>query len=277
MNILRILAFAVCAIGARADLSYDIQETIVGHPALGIKTKESIQHVTMKGGVVAIRRNDMLEVIDTERNLLTLIDYRSRSFATANWDEVQRADDQGFDSLPGGIHTELTQSGQPALWNGAAVKRDVLRGAISGGDAPGEFLVTSDWVDDVAGFAESQGPLETADRRHWQEVEAEVETLAFAHPERFAELLKVRKEADGRSPHLCFEVHSLKELRLAPDAPLLKTVGPEYQKRPLLSIETEVMNLSADPVDPGAWLVPDGFEQVEFQVLLTQKVLRHYQ
>jgi hypothetical protein len=276
MNIVRILALAVCAFAAQADLSYDIRETIVAHPALGMKTKESIQHVSMKGGVIAIRRNDMLEIIDTERNLITLIDYRSRTFATSNWYEVQRSDEQAFDALPLGIHTELVQSGQPAVWNGAAVKRDVLRGAISGGEAPGEILVTSDWVDDVAGFTESRSALEDADQRHLLEIEAEIETSVFTHPERFEDLLKARKDASGGVSHLYFQIHLLKELRLAPDAPLLKSVGPEYRRKPVLSIEIEVMNLSADPVDAGAWLVPDDFQPAEFQVLLAQKVLRQY-
>jgi hypothetical protein len=269
-----ILVFALCAIPVRADLSYDVRETTVAHPSLGMKTKESLVHVTIKIGTVATRQNDIVQVVDTERNLITLIDYRTQTFATSNWDEAQRGDDRGFDSIQAGIRSELIQSGQVAEWNGIAVKRDLARTAIAGGEAPGELLITSDWIDDIAGFAESRRALESGDDRHVRELEAEIQSLVLTHPERFADGLKIRKNAAGRGG---FQIHSLSEIRLAADAPMLKAIGPEYGSRPVMSVETEVMNLTAGEVDGGVFLVPRGFNKVEFGELLTQKYARrHY-
>jgi tRNA A-37 threonylcarbamoyl transferase component Bud32 len=172
-----------------------------------------------------------------------------------------------------GIRSELIQSGQASVWNGMPVKRDVARTVMTGGEAPGEILVTSDWVDDIPGFAESRRTLESGEDRHVQELEAEIQTLVFAHPERFADGLKVRKNAAGRS---AFHVHSLSEMRLAADAPMLKAIDPEHKNKAIMSVETEVMNIKAVDMGPATFLVPRGFEQVEFQVLLTEKYVRRH-
>jgi hypothetical protein len=239
-----------------------------------MKSKESLAHVMIQGASVAIRQNDIVQVVNAKLNLITLIDYRTRTFATSNWDEAQRGDDQGFDSISQGIRSALIQSGQATLWNGVAVKRDVARTVMTGGEAPGEILVTSDWVDDVTAFAESRSALEAGDDRHAAELEAEIQTLVLAHPERFADGLKIRKSAAG---HSAFQIHSLSEMRLAADAPMLKAIGPEYSGKPILSVETEVMNLKADEVDPGVFLVPPGFNEVEFKALTAEKYMRrHY-
>jgi hypothetical protein len=274
MKISPILALALCAIPVRADLSFDVRETTIAHPSLGMKTKASLAHVMIQGASVAIRQNDIVQVVNAKLNQITLIDYRTRTFATSNWDEAQRGDDQGFDSISQGIRSELIQSGQATLWNGVAVKRDVARTMLTGGEAPGEILVTSDWVDDVPGFAEGRSALEAGDDRHRAELEAALQTLVFAHPDRFADGLKIRKSAAG---HSTFQIHSLSEMRLAADAPMLKAIGPEYMSKPILSVETEVMNLKVDEVDPGIFLVPQGFNEVEFKVLVGEKyVRRHY-
>jgi hypothetical protein len=66
-------------------------------------------------------------------------------------------------------------------------------------------------------------------------------------------------------------------MRLAADAPMLKAIGPEYRNKPIMSVETEVMNIKAGDVDSGIFLVPPGFNQVEFKALLTEKYARrHY-
>lgn len=256
-----------------ADISYDVRETTTAHPALGLKSKETVAHVMFQGKRMAIRQDDMVQVVDAESNLITLIDYRTKTFATSNLDEVQREDDKGFDSIQAGIRSELVQSGAPAEWKGLAVKRDVARNTLTGGDAPGEIVVTSDWLEDVPGLQDSLAAMRPADERHTQEIYAELQTLVFEHPERFGDGLKVRKSALGRNG---FQVHSLSQMRLAADAPMLKAIGPEYASRPILSEETEVVNLNAEPVDPGVFLVPDGFEQVEFMELLRQKYSRRH-
>jgi hypothetical protein len=273
MKTLPMLALALFAIPVRADLSYDVRVTTIAHPSLGMKTKESVGHVMVKGGSVAMRQDDIVQVIDGELNLITLIDYRTQTFATSNWDEAQRDEDRGYDSLQPGIRSELIQSGQASTWNGVAVKRDVVRGVVTGGEAPGEFLITSDWVEDVPGFAESRRALEVGADRHVQELEAATQTLVFEHPERFADGLKIRKNAAG---HSAFQIHSLSEMRLAADAPMLKAIGPEYTSRPIMSVETEVMDIKAGEVDPGIFLVPRGFNKVEFRVLLKEKLIRRY-
>ncbi|MBZ5609491.1 MAG: hypothetical protein LAP38_14615 [Acidobacteriia bacterium] len=273
-TLLPTLALAFCALPSRADLSYDVRETTIVHPSLGMKTKESLARVMIKGGSVAVRQNDIVEVVDSQLNLITLIDYRTQTFATSNLDEVERDDDKGFDSIPQGIRSELVQSGQAAVWNGVAVKRDVSRTVMTGSEAPGEILASSDWVDDIPAFAEQRSALEAGDKRHVQELEAELQTLIFEHPDRFADGLKVRKSAAGVSG---FQIHSLTEMRLAADAPMLKAIGSESAKRPIMSVETEVMNLNAGDVDPGVFLVPRGFNKVEFRELLAQKYMRrHY-
>jgi hypothetical protein len=44
-----------------------------------------------------------------------------------------------------------------------------------------------------------------------------------------------------------------------------------------MSVETEVMNLTAGDVDAGVFLVPSGFNKVEFSELIAQKYARrHY-
>jgi hypothetical protein len=269
-----LVALALFGVPVRADLSYDVRETTIAHPSLGMKTKASLAHVMIHGASVAIRQNDIVQVVNAELNLITLIDYRTQTFATSNWDEAERDDDKGFDSIPQGIRSELVQSGQASVWNGVAVKRDVARTAMTSTEATGEILVTSDWVDDISGSVESRGALESSDDRHAKELEAEIQTLAFAHPERFADALKVRKNVAGRSG---FQIHSLTEMRLATDAPMLEAIGHEYRNKAIVSVETEVMNLKAGDVDPGIFLVPRGFNEVEFRVLLTEKyVRRHY-
>jgi hypothetical protein len=223
MKTAAILLFALCAIPLRADLSYDVRETTVAHSSLGMKTKESLAHVTIKSGSVATRQNDIVQRVDAERNLITLIDYRTQTFPTSNWDEAQRGDGRGFDSIQAGIRSELIQSSQVAEWNGVAVKRDVARTSIKGGEAPGELLVTSDWTDDIPGFTESRRALESGDDRHVRELEAEIQSLVLTHPDRFAGGLKIQKNAAGRGG---FQIHSLAEIRLAADALMLKTIVP---------------------------------------------------
>lgn len=273
MRALPVLALAILTLPLRADLSYDLSETQTASPILGMKNKQNLARVMIKGGMVAFRMNDMVQVANSELNLVTLIDFRTKTFATSNIDEVQREDDKGFDSIDAGINSELVSSGQPAVWNGLAVKRDVARTQIKGGQISGEVLVTSDWTDQLPGAAESRQAFAPDDDRHAQEVQAELQSLIFAHPERFADGLKIRKDAKG---HDSFQVHMLTEMRLAPDAPLLQAAGPEYANRPILSDEIEVTNLSVEDVDPGVFLVPDGFEQVEFLDLLKQKHLRRH-
>jgi len=172
---------------------------------------------------------------------------------------------------PIGIRSELIQSGQPALWNGLAVKRDVTRTVMTGGAAPGELTTTSDWVD-LAGYAGSLRALRAADDRHARELEAEIGKLAFSHGERLADGLKIRNNAAGRGG---FQIHSLAEIRLAGDAPMLQAIGAQYRNRPVLSVETEVLNLRAGRVDPAIFAVPAGFSEVDFNGLLEQKVYRH--
>jgi hypothetical protein len=62
MKTLPILALALCAVPVRADLSYDIRETTIAHPSLGMKTKESLAHLMIQGASVAIRQNDIVQV-----------------------------------------------------------------------------------------------------------------------------------------------------------------------------------------------------------------------
>jgi hypothetical protein len=165
----------------------------------------------------------------------------------------------------------MAQSGQPAVWNGVAVRRDVTRTVVTGGEAPGEITVTSDWIESVAGYARNMHPFEIADLRHTRELEAAVEALSFTNADRFADRLQIRKGVAGRRG---FQVHSLAELRMAADAPMLQAIGPEYRNKPVMSMETEVMNLSTNPVNPRIFIVPDGFHEVDFNGLLEQKVFR---
>ena len=273
MRTLRFVVLAAFAVSARADLSYDLRETTIAHPSLGFKTKENIVHVVIKTEMVATRQYDMVQVVESEANLITLIDYRTKTFATANLDEINRADDQGFDSIQEGVRSELIVSGQAAVWNGTPVKRDIARTAITGGEAPGELLVTSDWVEDVPGLADSRRSLEAGDHRHAQDLEAQIQIMFFQHPERFADGLKIRKNAQGRG---AFQIHSLAEMRLAADAPMLQAIGPEYKNRPIMSVETELTNLSADQADGSIFLVPSGFNKVDFTGLLREQYMRRH-
>jgi len=58
----------------------------------------------------------------------------------------------------------------------------------------------------------------------------------------------------------------LTEMRLATDAPLLEAAGPESARRPILSQEIEVTNLSVEDVDPGVFMAPSGFAKVDFSI-----------
>lgn len=273
MRTLAVAVLALCAAEARADLSYDVRVTVVAHPILGMKTKESLAHVMLRGASAAVRQNDIVQIVEPERNLITLIDFRTKTYATGNLDEVRRADDQGFDSIAAGIRSKLVQSGRPCTWKGVAVKRDVARTTMTGGEAPGEIVVTSDWIEDVKAFEESKAAFEEADERHARDLDAAIQTLLLTHPERFADGLKIRKNAAGRGG---FQIHSLAEMRLAEDAPMLKAIGPEYRDRPILSEETEVLRLDANPVDPAVFLVPSGFDKVDFSGLLEEMVARRH-
>jgi hypothetical protein len=274
MRILLVWALSLGFVSG-ADFSFDIRETTIVNPIFGMKTKENVAHVAIQGGSVAIRQNDIVQVSNGDLNQITLIDYRTRTFATSNLDELERAGDHGFDSIQQNSKSELVISAQPSVWNGIAVKRDVARMVLTGGEAPGEVRVTSDWIEsDPAGFAESRHALESAEEHHQQDIQTELHTLVFEHPGAFADALSIRKNAKGANS---FQVHSLEEMRLAADAPILQTIAPEYRDRPVMSRETEVIGLNAGNVDPGAFLVPSGFTKVEFSDLLREKYVReHY-
>lgn len=273
MKALPLLLAAISALTARADLTYDIRETRTVHPVLGMKNKVTVIHVVMQGERVAARQNDIVTMVDAPLNLIALIDYRTETFATASLDEVKRDDDLGFDSIQSGIQSELVASGEAAIWSGFAVKRDILRTTMTGGEAPGEILITSDWVEDVPGFAQTRQAMAAGDARYVQQLEAEIQILLFRHPDRFTDGLKIRKDAKGREG---FEVHRLSEFRLAPGAPMLEAVGPEYTDRPIMSEETELLNLNSNEADPGMFLVPPGFTQVDFKDLLQEDYSRRH-
>jgi hypothetical protein len=107
MKALSIILIAVFGASARAELSYGLRETTIAHPSLGFKTKENVLHVMVKSGVVATRQYDIVQVVESEGNLITLIDYRTKTFATASLDEI---DNKGFDSIQEGIGSELIVS-----------------------------------------------------------------------------------------------------------------------------------------------------------------------
>jgi hypothetical protein len=268
---------------AQAELSFDLRETITGHPSMVLKPTETTAHIYIQGGKIARRQNDIVQITDTEINLVTLVDYRDRKFATSSLDEVRRNREKDIDQLSPGFRStgesvssklkagEPVPSGQPAQWDGQAATRDVIRIEIMGEPGPAEWLLTIDSADNLPGWEASRRPLEATEARYDQELDAEINTLVFMNPDRFKDILKIRKTRNQRA---AIPIHSVAEFRLKPGAPLLETIGPDLAGQPLITKELEVLDLKSSGVDFNIFLVPPGFEQAEFGDLLIQQDLR---
>jgi hypothetical protein len=273
MRMLSAFVLVMCASHARAEFVFDLRETVTGHPSLVLKSTETNSRIFIRGGKIAKLQNQIVQIVDDENNLLSLVDYRDKKFATSTLSEAQRRRDLWFDQrFPGDIRIEAIASQQPAEWDGRATKRDVYRIKINNAPGPGEWLYTVDWsTGPPPDFEQTSRAIAATDERYDQELDAEIQTLVFMNRDRFKDLQKVRK---GQSKKAGLVIHSVAELRLKKGAPLLDTIGQELADQPLITKELEVVNFNVSPVDFNIFFVPSGFEQVEMNELLAQQDIR---
>lgn len=276
MRILSVFALLLSASHARAEFAFDLRETISGHPSLVLKTTEMTSHVLISGGKIAKLQNQIVQIVDYENSLLTLIDYRDKKFATSNLGEVQRNRDLDFDRLfPQDVRTEVMETGKAGEWDGRSIKRDVYRIKINTDPGPGEWIYT---VDSSAApppdFEQTRKAVASTDDRYSQELDAEIQTLTFMNIDRFKDIQKARNDVRDRNSLL---IHSLAEFRLKKGAPLLDTIGPEFADQPLITMEMEVVDFRLAADDFGILFVPPGFKQVDIHELLVQQDIRFHQ
>jgi hypothetical protein len=281
MRILSTLVLLLCACRVQAEIRFELRETISGHPSMVRKTTETTSHMYIRGGKIAKLQNQIVQIVDNENSLLTLIDFRDKKFATSTLGEAERNRDQMFDqNFPQDIRMELISSGEKAEWDGQATKRDVFRIQIDSEFGQGECIYT---VDSIAApppeFEPTGKAMDATERNYDQELEAEIQTLFFIHTDRFKDIQKARK---GESQKSSLLIHSVAEFRLKKGAPLLDAIGQELADQTLMTHEMEVVNFRSSPAeyvlgDPGGmdvFLVPPGFDQVEMHELLVQQDIR---
>jgi hypothetical protein len=273
MRILSALALLLCAGHARAEFAFDLRETISGHPSMVRKTTEITSHMFISGGKIAKLQNQIVQIIDHDSSLLTLVDYRDKKFSTLNLTEGTRDRDLRFDQKFGqDIRTELVQSGQSAEWDGRPVKRTVFRIQINSDPGPGEWLYTVDAsTEPPPDFEPTSRAISNTEDRYDQDLDAEIQALVFINIDRFKDLQKARKGDTGRS---ALVIHSVAQFRLKKGAPLLETIGQELAGQPLITEEMEVLDFKLEPIDFSIFLVPPGFEQVDMHELFVQQDIR---
>jgi hypothetical protein len=273
MRILSALGLLLCVGHARGEFAFDLRETISGHPSMVQKTTEITSHMFISGGKIAKLQNQIVQIIDHDSSLLTLVDYRDKKFATLNLTEATRDHDLRFDQKFGqDIRTELVQSAQPAEWDGRPVKRTVFRIQINSDPGPGEWLYTMDSsTEPPPDFEQTSRAIANSEDRYDQDLDAEIQALVFINIDRFKDLQKSRKRDTEKSGLL---IHSLAEFRLKKGAPLLEPIGQELAGQPLITEEMEVVDFKVAPVDFSIFLVPPGFEQVDMHDLYVQQDMR---
>jgi len=276
VRILSTLALLLCGGLAEAEFAFDLRQTISGHPSMVQKTTEITSHVFISGGKIAKVQNQIAQIVDHDSNLLTLVDYRDKKFATSNLNDALRNRDLEIDGQSGpDYRVELIHSGQAAQWDGRPVKRAVFRVQITSDPGPGEWLYTVDSsVAPPSDFEQTRRAIASTDDRYDQELDAEIQTLVFMNIDRFKGVQKARK---GDSEKGSLVIHSIAELRLKKGAPLLDTIGQGLVGEPLIRMEMEVTDFSLSPVDFSIFLVPPGFEQVDIRELFAQQDRRAYQ
>jgi len=274
MRILPVLALALYAGHARAEFAFDLRETVTGHPYFVLKSTEVTSRIFIHGGKIAKLQNQIMQIVDDENSLLTLVDYRDKKFATSTLGEIQRQRDLRFDQkFPGNVRIEAVTSGQRAQWEGRAIMRDVYRVKINDDPGPAEWLYSVDWsTGPPPDFEQTGRAIAANDDRYDQDLDAEIQTLVFMNNDRFKDLQKVRK-AQGKKSGLV--LHSVAELRLRKGAPTLDTIGQEFADRPVMTMELEIVDFSlSGNVDFRVFLVPPEFEKVDMQELLEQQDYR---
>jgi len=273
MKPLTALALLSCAASARAEFAFDLRETISGHPSLVLKTVETTSHMVILGGKIAKIQNQIVQIVDNENNLLTLIDYRDKKFATSSLAEAQRNRDLQFDQqFPQDIRIELVKSGQPAEWDGRSVKRDVFLVKINSEPGPGEWLYTVDSsTAPPPDFSQTSSAMASTEEHYDQELDAEIQTLGFMNMDRFKDIQKARKE---ESPKNTLVLHTLAEFRLKKGAALLETIGQQFADRPVITKEIEVVDFRLAADDTNVFAIPPEFEQVDMHELLVQQDIR---
>ena len=248
MGVRNALFVMIGACHLKAEFAFDLRETISGHPSMVLKTTESTSHVFVSGGKIAKLQNQIVQIVDHENSLLTLIDYHDKTFATANLAAAQRDRDVLFDKqFPQDIRSDLVSAGLPAEYEGRKVTRDIFRININSEPGPGEWLYT---VDSSTAPPPDFEPLarsaELTEAHYDQELDAEIQTLAFIHIDRFKDILKARR-AQNQRPALL--IHSVAEFRLKKGAPLLETIGQELVDQTLIVMEMEVVDFNFSAID----------------------------
>jgi hypothetical protein len=276
MRIVATFSLLLCASQARGEFAFDLRETVSGHPSLVLKTTEITSHMFISGGKIAKLENQIVQIMDHDSSLLTLVDYRDKKFATLNLTEATRDRDLGFDQQFGqDIRIELVQAGQTTEWDGRPVKRDVFRIQINSAPGPGEWLYTVDSsTAPPPDFEQTSRAIASTDDRYDQDLDAEIQTLVFMNIDRFKDLQKARKGDHEKSSLV---IHTIAEFRLKKGAPLLDSIGPELAGKPLITREMEVTDFSLSSVDQSVFLVPPGFERVDMHELYVQQDLRENQ
>lgn len=252
------------AAGARAELAFDIRQTISGHPAFVLKTSERVWHVQISGGMIAhLYPEEFTRVETIDSRQITLIDHRAKRFASRfRPSELGKQWTQpGSATGMAGVRVETLSAGVAAEWNGTAVKRDTIRIALQNAPGPGEWRLQLDVAENPPGFDLVRQRLEFARRRKDIEIEAMVATLAASPAELLGDVSAARSRRTMGVP-----VRTIGEFRLAPGAPLLFEIGAALTGYPLMTVEAEVEKLTTT-VDPNAFLVPAGYAEVDFAAL----------
>jgi hypothetical protein len=276
LTMVRVLSAILFTGLLRADIAFDLRETISGHPSMVRKTTEITSHIFIKGGRVARLENQIVQIVDNENSQLTLIDYRDKKFATEDLSEAKRNRDFHFDQeFPQDIRIELISSEQPAEWEGRKTRRDVFRIKINTDPGPGEVILTVDKsAEPPRDFQSTIEASKSAESRYDQELDAEIQTLAFINMDRFKDIQKARQ---GEGPAGGLTLHSMAEFRLKKGSPLLETIGEQFADQVLMTKEMEVVDFSFGNVDFNVFMVPQGFEKVEMHQLLVQQNIRQNQ
>jgi hypothetical protein len=251
-----------------AEMSFDVRQTITGHPALVRKTSERVWRVRISGANIATLDDEFTRVESIDSQQVTLIDHRHKRFASRfkHGSLQKKWASKPVPEALNGVRVEMVDPpGAPASWNGKAVRRDTMRILIPNAPGPGEWRLQVDSAENPPGYQPSLTAIQTAAQRKDLEIDAMVATLTTSSLELLGDVSGVRKR---RSPGL--PVRSLAQFQLAAASPLIQELGIHLAGYPLMTVETEVENFQ-EGADPLAFLVPAGYSEVEFETLARER------
>ena len=268
----KLIAVAGCCLAPcllRGELAYDVRETVSGHPALVLKISERLTRVQISGSLVSRSYDEFVRVEDLDSRQITFIDHRHKRFASRyRQSEVGKQWAKPASELMSGVRVETLGKGLPAEWNGAQVKRDIMRLAIPNAPGPGEWRIEVDVAENPPGYDTVKERVAFANRRKDSEIQAMVNTLATEQVELLGDISRARTNRTAGVP-----VRTAAQFRLAAGAPILAEIGAQLAGHVLMSIEAEVENLTTT-VDPRVFLVPAGYAEVAYDLLKQERARR---